>query len=184
MSDNGQQAPLIERLRRVPAIARVLEHTPNPLGYDTASIPVGALCREAADRIAELEAAVQAGRDLMAIVHGDGGHYREAHGDRRAADDAIANPIVGRATGSATRDRRPTLQEQAMNQTTDNTADRPDAITIARANERRILRERLICAALTGMLTVSKDKDALTDIARAAILQSDAVLAALDKEAK
>ena len=55
MSDNGQRAPLIERLRRVPAIARVLEHTPNPLGYDTASIPVGALCREAADRIAELE---------------------------------------------------------------------------------------------------------------------------------
>ena len=55
MSDNGQQAPLIERLRSVPAAARVLEHTPNPLGYDTASIPVGALCREAADRIAELE---------------------------------------------------------------------------------------------------------------------------------
>lgn len=39
---------------------------------------------------AELEAALQAGRDLMAIVHGDGGHYREAHGDRKAADDAIA----------------------------------------------------------------------------------------------
>ena len=35
MSDNGQQVPLIERLRRVPAAARVLEHTPNPLGYDT-----------------------------------------------------------------------------------------------------------------------------------------------------
>lgn len=42
MSDNGQQMPLIERLRRVPAAARVLEHTPNPLGYDTTSIPVGA----------------------------------------------------------------------------------------------------------------------------------------------
>lgn len=55
MSDNGQQVPLIEQLRRVPAAARVLEHTPNPLGYDTTSIPVGALCREAADRIAELE---------------------------------------------------------------------------------------------------------------------------------
>ena len=55
MSDNGQQVPLIERLRSVPAAARVLEHTPNPLGYDTTSIPVGALCREAADRIAELE---------------------------------------------------------------------------------------------------------------------------------
>ena len=55
MSDNGQQAPLIERLRSVPAAARVLEHTPNPLGYDTASIPVGALCREAAARIDELE---------------------------------------------------------------------------------------------------------------------------------
>lgn len=55
MSDNGQQVPLIERLRRVPAAARVLEHTPNPLGCDTTSIPVGALCWEAADRIAELE---------------------------------------------------------------------------------------------------------------------------------
>ena len=55
MSDNGQQVPLIERLRSVPAAARVLEHTPNPLGYDTASIPVGALCREAAARIDELE---------------------------------------------------------------------------------------------------------------------------------
>ena len=55
MSDNGQQVPLIERLRRVPAAARVLEHTPNPLGYDTTSIPVGALCQEAAARIAELE---------------------------------------------------------------------------------------------------------------------------------
>ena len=55
MSDNGQQVPLIERLRRVPAAARVLEHTPNPLGYDTTSIPVGALCQEAAARIDELE---------------------------------------------------------------------------------------------------------------------------------
>ena len=55
MSDNGQQVPLIERLRRVPAAARVLEHTPNPLGYDTTSIPVGALCMEAAARIDELE---------------------------------------------------------------------------------------------------------------------------------
>ena len=55
MSDNGQQAPPIERLRSVPAAARVLEHTPNPLGYDTTSIPVGALCMEAAARIDELE---------------------------------------------------------------------------------------------------------------------------------
>ena len=55
MSDNGQQVPLIERLGRVPAAARVLEHTPNPLGYDTTSIPVGALCMEAAARIDELE---------------------------------------------------------------------------------------------------------------------------------
>lgn len=66
MSDNGQQMPLIERLRRVPAAARVLEHTPNPLGYDTTIIPVGALCREAADRIAELtrgEGAADRGAD-------------------------------------------------------------------------------------------------------------------------
>ena len=63
MSDNGQQVPLIERLRRVPAAARVLEHTPNPLGYDTTSIPVGALCWEAADRIDEPEAALAAERE-------------------------------------------------------------------------------------------------------------------------
>lgn len=40
-------------------------------------------------RIDALEAALQAGRDVMAVIHGDGGHYREAHGDRKAADDAI-----------------------------------------------------------------------------------------------
>ena len=57
-------------------------------------------------RIAELEAelaaerelseareGLQAGRDLMAVVHGDGGHYREQYGDRKASEDAIA--IVG-----------------------------------------------------------------------------------------
>ena len=66
MSDNGQQVPLIERLRSAPAAARVLEHTPNPLGYDTASIPVGALCREAAARIAELEADLE--RERMRIA--------------------------------------------------------------------------------------------------------------------
>ena len=66
MSDNGQQVPLIERLRSVPAAARVLEHTPNPLGYDTTSIPVGALCREAADRIAELEADLERERMRLA----------------------------------------------------------------------------------------------------------------------
>ena len=66
MSDNGQQVPLIERLGRVPAAARVLEHTPNPLGYDTASIPVGALCREAAARIAELEAELERERVRVA----------------------------------------------------------------------------------------------------------------------
>ena len=70
MSDNGQQVPLIERLRSVPAAARVLEHTPNPLGYDTASIPVGALCREAADRIAELERERDQYHDPLIARHG------------------------------------------------------------------------------------------------------------------
>lgn len=120
MSDNGQQAPLIERLRRVPAIARVLEHTPNPLGYDTASIPVGALCREAADRIAELEAEL-----------------------------------------AAERGRREDI----------------------RANERLALREKLICAALTGMLANHNIYGAPDNLADYAIKQADAVLAALDKEA-
>ena len=70
MSDNGQQVPLIERLRRVPAAARVLEHTPNPLGYDTTSIPVGALCQEAAARIDELERERDQYHDALIARHG------------------------------------------------------------------------------------------------------------------
>ena len=81
MSDNGQQVPLIDRLQRVPAAARVLEHTPNPLGCDTTSIPVGALCQEAADRIAELEAALAAERE------------------RREAADKILRDIRNRGVG-------------------------------------------------------------------------------------
>jgi hypothetical protein len=63
------------------------------------------------DRIAELEAALQAGRDLMAIVHGDGGHYREAHGDRKAADDAIAIVSKLRVDLDAERERREDIGE-------------------------------------------------------------------------
>ena len=49
---------------------------------------------EAAEReLSEAREGLQAGRDLMAVVHGDGGHYREQYGDRKASEDAIA--IVG-----------------------------------------------------------------------------------------
>jgi hypothetical protein len=65
-SDNGQKVPLIERLGRVPATARVIEQTPNPLGFDVASFPVGALCREAAARIAALEAELERERIRLA----------------------------------------------------------------------------------------------------------------------
>jgi hypothetical protein len=46
-----------------------------------------------AERDALLKAA-QAGRDLMAVIHCDDGAYRERHGDRKAADDAIE--VVGK----------------------------------------------------------------------------------------
>jgi len=52
------------------------------------------------------ETALQAGRDLIAIVHGDGGHYCEAHGDRKAADDAIAIVSKLRVDLDAERKRR------------------------------------------------------------------------------
>ena len=45
---------------------------------------------EAAEReLSEAREGLQAGRDLMAVVHGDGGHYREQYGDRKASEDAI-----------------------------------------------------------------------------------------------
>jgi hypothetical protein len=86
MSDNGQRVPL-------------------PGCMIGPSEPCDAFQRQT-DRIAELEAALQAGRDLMAIVHGDGGHYREAHGDRKAADDAIAIVSKLRVDLDAERERR------------------------------------------------------------------------------
>ena len=57
-------------------------------------------------RIAALEEALQAGRDVMAVIHGDGGHYREAHGDRKAADDAISIVYKLRAALAAEHERR------------------------------------------------------------------------------
>ncbi len=62
-----------------------------------------------AARIAALEvaeAALQAGRDVMAVIHGDGGHYCEAHGDRKAADDAINIVYKLRADLAIERERR------------------------------------------------------------------------------
>jgi len=65
---------------------------------------------EAADEIEQLRAErdallaqVQAGRDLMAIVHRDGGHYCAQHGDRKAADDAITLVCELRAERNALR---------------------------------------------------------------------------------
>lgn len=50
-----------------------------------------------------------------------------------------------------------------------------------RANERRALREKLICAALTGLMGQTSASE--TWYAERAISQADAVLAALDREA-
>ena len=83
------------------------------------------------------------------------------------------NPIVGRATGSATRDRRPTIQEGKMTE--------KDVDNMIRANERRILREKLICAALTGLMRQTSASEWW--YAERAISQADAVLDALDREA-
>jgi hypothetical protein len=52
LSANFAQVPLIELLRSVPPKARLLIDTPNPLGVDTHSIPVGRLCHEAAAALA------------------------------------------------------------------------------------------------------------------------------------
>jgi hypothetical protein len=41
-----------------------------------------------------------------AVVHRDGGHYREAHGDRKAADDAIAVVSKLRSELAAEREQR------------------------------------------------------------------------------
>ena len=49
--------------------------------------------------------------------------------------------------------------------------------------QRRALRERLICAALTGMLSNPNVYGAPEHFAGLVIRQADAVLAALDKEA-
>ena len=62
--------------------------------------------RETLRVIAELEAELQAGRDLMAVVHRDGGDYLQTHGDRKAADDAIAIVSKLRAELAAERERR------------------------------------------------------------------------------
>ena len=59
------------------------------------------------------------------------------------------------------------------------TAEQADAYL--RANDRRELRERLICAALTGLMGQTSASE--TWYAERAISQADAVLAALDREA-
>jgi hypothetical protein len=68
--------------------------------------PLGPLLGEAADEIERLRAAVQAGRDVIAVIHRDDGSYRETHGDRKTADDAIK--IV-----SSLRAERDALREDA-----------------------------------------------------------------------
>lgn len=57
----------------------------------------------------------------------------------------------------------------------------PQGDAMSRANERRDLRERLICAALTGIVGRNLGSDGW--YAERAISHADAVLAALDKEA-
>lgn len=52
LTSSPAAVPLIELLRSVPPKARLLIDTPNPLGMDTHSIPVGRLCHEAAEALA------------------------------------------------------------------------------------------------------------------------------------
>ena len=59
------------------------------------------------------------------------------------------------------------------------TAEQADAYW--RANERRALREKLICAALTGLMRQTSASEWW--YAERAIAQADAIIAALDKEA-
>ena len=56
-----------------------------------------------------------------------------------------------------------------------------DVDNMIRENERRILREKLICAALTGLMRQTSAPEQW--YAERAISQADAVLAALDREA-
>ena len=58
-----------------------------------------------------------------------------------------------------------------------------DVDNMIAANERRVLREKLICAALTGMISNPNVYGAPEHFAGLVIRQADAVLAALDKEA-
>lgn len=68
--EQGKAVPLVERLRRVPSEAVHQIHASNPLGVDTTNLPVGALCREAADFIEQSSApaaAIEQG-DALALL--------------------------------------------------------------------------------------------------------------------
>ena len=78
-----------------------------------------------------------------------------------------------RAAANGKRPARPTIQEQTMTE--------KDVDNMIRANERRILREKLICAALTGLMRQTSASEWW--YAERAIAQADAIIAALDKEA-
>lgn len=83
----GERFSVMEGLKAVDAWDRWLDGNMDAL-LDAAERA------EAAEReLAEAQESLQAGRDLMAVVHGDGGHYREQYGDRKASEDAIT--IVG-----------------------------------------------------------------------------------------
>lgn len=63
------------------------------------------------ESFAYINTMLQAGRDVMAVIHGDGGHYREAHGDRKAADDAINIIYKLRADLAIEREHRETAEK-------------------------------------------------------------------------
>ena len=119
MSDNDAGLSIIYKGGYVPDLAICIDPTDRFYGWLLARNPldgrwvsltkIGANATtlyEARNRIAELEAELQAGRDLMAVVHRDGGDYRQTHGDRKAADDAIAIVSKLRAELAAERERR------------------------------------------------------------------------------
>lgn len=90
-SDRAAAVPLIERLHAVPADAVLRINTPNPLGMDTRSMPIGILCTEAADEIERLQVALlTCARQAEALKRDCGTDPESAQAVRNAQYQAIS----------------------------------------------------------------------------------------------
>lgn len=65
--NDPRQVPLIERLSAVPQDAVLKVNTPNALGVDTHSLPVGRLCHEAASSLSTIKEMREALEGFMAL---------------------------------------------------------------------------------------------------------------------